>query len=446
MNITIIVLLIVDILLLLPFIIIFRKNAELKTAFDRTIYYFKSKMGFVISVNGPIRTGKTSSQSGLSSIAQLLIIQDIQELIEKTKMIFPNLDFNEIDNLIMNYYSKFTFKNKDDFPDFDLIANQIILLNDLDPKSYINNFIGNSNVNKLILDYCQALFAINVRNNFVHSKTPFYSHITGKFNLEFDVEWMSIRNAYKNKKYAIYDWTVILIDEVTDEAGSGNFHESLKDLSGAKEYRRKMGQIHQERNIIITTKQDVLDEVRKYRNLTHTNLLLEDRVSTVGNYYFIYSFIKKIISIYLFIHKHLVVKLKYLKQKYVKKNKVCNFGEFYEFYCNKTSVIRNSNNYLYYLKEFLTSIGYNRYYGKVLKRAEDIDKVSADTEEFYLFIPTMYCWGTYDTHLYKSMQTDLIKKSEVISKEIVPELDPHFFEEESNNSQTEDKGGDRFEF
>ena len=300
-------------------------------------------------------------------------------------------------------------------------------------------------VRKYILDYVQAVFVYNVRQNFVQSKTPFYSHITGNWNLELEVDWLSIKDAYRNKDYAILDWVVILIDELTDEASAGMWQEDVKDLSGAKEYRRKFGQIHQERNRLITSKQDVMDEVKKYRNLTHSHLIVDEKVSTVGNHYWIHSLAEKILSIYLFLHKYFFVKVKYYFNKIRKKIKGVSFDDYYESYCNEVYIIRKVSNYLYYLKQFLTSIGYNRYFGRVLQRAEDIEKVSADVEHFHLLIPSLECWGTYDSHYFKSMQQDLIKNSSTIAKELKPNFNPNFFEDEDLKKYT-DKGDGNFEF
>lgn len=439
-NILIITLSIINILLFLPFLIINRKNKYYNNLFNHTIGFAKNVLGFIVSINGDIRLGKTSLMSGLSSVYQLIIMGNVQDLITKTRNIFKNYDFNIIDNTIFEYFENFSLDNKDEYPDFDFITDYIIEIYDIDPLAYVNNFIGNSNSKHLLLDYTQALFVFYIRNNYVQSKTPFYSHITGNYNYELDTEWLKIRLAYQNKDYAINDWMVILIDEITDEAGASEWQTDVKDLAGAKEYRRKFGQIHQERNFIITTKQDVMDEVKKYRNLTHSHLSLDDRVRLTGNYYWIHSFISRVLSIKLFFHKNIFLRLKFLFMK--NKEKGFTFNNYYEMYEKQTNIIRNTNNYLFYLKEFLTSIGYNVYYGRNLKRAEDIEKVKADVEEFYFYIPTMLCFGTYDTHLYKSMQTDIIRDSTTIAKEIIPELNPKFFEE----SKTITKGDDSFDF
>lgn len=433
------ILIILNISLIAPFIIVVIRSKTLKRSFDHTVYYYKNRLGFIISVNGPIRVGKTSLTSGLSHVGQICILHDLQELLEKTKIILYKISFNEVDINLDMYFSKFNFSSKKDYPDFDYITDLIIKITNLDPNKSINNFIGNINTYKLLLDYCQAYFVLYYRNNFVQSKTPFYSHLTGSYNLDLNLDWLKIKEAYINKEYAILDWVVILIDETTDESQASEWQSDLKDKGGAKEYRRKFGQIHQERNRIISTKQDILDEVKRFRNLTHSHIHVDEKVTTTGNYLFIYEIVKRLFNLYIKIHK-LFLRIRY---KFIsKKNKLLSFDEFYIEYEKEYQILKKKNNYLYYLKEFLLSIGYNRYYGRILKRAEDIEKVSADVEQFYFFIPTLYCWGTYDTHLYKSIQKDLINNSNVITEEITPELNPNFLEDLITN----DKEVGDFEF
>lgn len=437
-------------LLFLPLLFISGKNKLLKHNYNNSVGFVKYRLGSIISINGPIRVGKTSAQAGISSIMEKLIIQDILELMEKTKLMLKSISFNKLDYILNDYYSNFDLSDKDNYPIFEDISNVIITSFNLNEESFINDFIGNIPIDKLIIDYCQAYFVIYFRNNYIQSKTPFYSHTTGNYNLDLDVNWLSIKNAYKNKDYAILDWVVILIDELTDEASSGMWQQDLQDLSGAKDYRRKFGQIHQERNKIISTKQDVLDEIKKFRNLTHSHLHLDHQVYTIGNYNVLYNFIDSMFRIKHFLFKNLYLKPKFYIKKIlrIEDYKQVSFSRYYDYFLNESNMLRKDNNYLFYLKEFLLSIGFNVYNGRVLERAEDIEKANAESEIFTLTIPTIDCWGVYDTHLFKSMQTDLLDNSNTIAKEVIPIKNESFFEETyiDSGSSIKKKGVDRFEF
>lgn len=415
----------INFVLLLPVIIVKIQAKIYLYQFQRTVAYVKQKLGIIIGINGEIRVGKTSLQSGLSSVCQIITIQDITALIDRTKMILNRIDFNEFNEVAMY------FLVVDELPDFEKITLHFLKLYNLDGKALHFDMIGQVTVEKLILDYLYALWVMNIRNNFVQSKTPFYSPITGTYNMNLETDWLKIREAYAKKNYAIHDWMTLLIDELTDEAGAMEYLSDVKDEQGGKEYRRKFGQIHQERNRMITTKQDVMDEVKKFRNLTHSNLVVEEKVQMVGNFMWIYRIIayftnQKISMLRFFrvLPRFLRGRLKALVLnpfRFLLKKPLLTWltlDEISEDYRNRVGRYRNIENRLYYVEQFFKSIGYNRYVGYKIKRAEDIERAKADRDEFTFYIPTYMCFGTYDTHLYKEYQKDLLERSNVISHEV----------------------------
>ncbi len=441
----IIIIYILNILLVLPLLIVRASALNYSMRFQRTIGYVQHVLGWIIGINGPIRTGKTSLLSGLSSISQIIIMNEIQSLLTRTIKIFKRVDFNHF-----NSYLDELFSDQEENIDFELITDVMLEIFKLDGEKLHYTMIGNIKVRKLITDYIFAYYCLHVRNNFVQSKTPFYSHITYNYNLELNTRWLGIREAYKNKDYAILDYMVILIDETTDEAGAMAYLDDIKDEAGGKEYRRKFGQIHQERNRIITTKQDVMDEVKKYRNLTHSNLVIDQKVRVVGHHPIIYKvaeFITKLPLLFLYIFK--------IYPRLIGRNILflMTFGriqrhskhDLITYYFQKTGLKRNIENKLYYYKNFFTSTGYNHYYGYILKRAEDIDKITADREEFSFYIPTIYCFGTYDTHYYKEMQKELLDNSQTVATESNPFIKNPFFSQDDVAS-TSQEGDDKFEF
>lgn len=440
-----IVLYVFNFILVLPLFIVRTNALKYTIRFQRTIGYVKHVLGWIIGINGPIRMGKTSLLSGLSSVSQIIIMNDINELLTRTMRIFKHIDFNKLNNFLFDLFSEY---DTDHVHDFEAITDQILSIYSLDGEKLHYTMIGQIKVKKLILDYIFAFYCLHIRNNFVQSKTPFYSNVTHTFSKELQTKWLGIREAYKNKDYAILDYMVLLIDETTDEAGAMSYLDDVKDEAGSKEYRRKFGQIHQERNRIITTKQDVMDEVKRYRNLTHSNLMIDEKVTVVGQYSWIYKIIEFITNIplillYMFkIYPKVIIRtllfvisFGFIKRIYIQDLKV--------YYYQKTGLKRNIENKLYYYKNFFTSIGYNHYYGYILKRAEDVEKSTADRDEFTFYIPTTYCFGTYDTHHYKEMQEELLNISETTSSEINPFIKDPFFSKESQKNQ---EGDDEYEF
>ncbi|VEU82765.1 hypothetical protein [Acholeplasma hippikon] len=431
---------VIYLVLILPLFLVKVRSIRLKRLFDRTVGIIQSIIGWIIGINGKIRVGKTSFQSGLSSVCQLLIIQKIEDLLLKIKRIFVKIDFNQFDSIIA---AKLIEK---DFPDIELIADQMLDLYELNGDTLHFNMIGNVTVRKLFIDYIFGFYCLNIRRNFVQSKTPIYSNITHQFNMNLNTDWLSIRKAYRDKDYSILDWMVLLIDEVTDEAGAMKYLEDLKDESGAKEYRRKFGQIHQERNWIITTKQDVMDEVKKYRNLTHTHVILDQSVYTIGNYKLLYKTIEFIYFLPVKIYTLLVVypiSFGHLFRRLLRKDYL-TFHEIYDIRHAKVGIIRKQENKLYYHKNFFDSIGLNVYTGYMIDKAEDIERATAERDYIKLCIPTTYCWGTYNTHLYASMQQDLLRNSNTRSEVVNPFTNNKFFDQ--TDSDDKENGDGNFEF
>jgi len=422
--------------LMLPFIFVKSYRITLKMRMNYSLYYIRVVLGWIIGINGDIRMGKTSLLSGLSSMCVMLIMSDIEALMDKTMRIFKKIDFNEFNKILTEVF------NEVKYPDFEALTEEILESYQIDGDGMFFNMVGHIEYRKLILDYVFAFYVLNVRNNFVQSKTPFYSNVTHNFSMKLNLEWLKIREAYKNKDYAILDWMVILIDELTDEAGAMAYLDDIKDLAGAKEYRRKMGQIHQERNRIISTKQDVMDEVKKYRNLTHSNLVLEEKVSTVGNHMWIYHILEFIHGIPVWFLNTFVIKPKFIWS--LIRRKGLTYYDVYKPYHDKVGLIRNNESKLYYYKIFFDSIGYNKYYGFKLKRAEDIERVSSEKDEFKLYIPTYYCFGTYNTHYYSYMQKELLENSNTATSEVNPFVKKSFFNGDQESS--DQKEGDAFEF
>lgn len=435
----------VNLILVLPLLIVRSSALKYSLRFQRTIYYVQYVLGWIIGINGPIRTGKTSLLSGLSSVCQIIITNEIQDLLKRTMKIFKHIDFNHFNAYLDQIYSK-----DKELIDFDLLTNVMLEMFNLDGEKLHYTLIGNIKVKKLITDYIFAYYCLHVRNNYVQSKTPFYSNITHNYSLELNTKWLGIREAYKHKDYAILDYMVILIDETTDEAGAMAYLDDVKDETGAKEYRRKFGQIHQERNRIITTKQDVMDEVKRFRNLTHSNLVIDQKVKVVGQYPLIYKtleIITKMPLVLLHVFKIYPRLFGRLLLSVITFGKIQRHSkhDLLTYYYQKTGLKRNIENKLYYYKNFFTSIGYNHYYGFILNRAEDIEKSTADREEFSFYIPTPYCFGTYDTHYYKEMQKELLDASTTTPKESNPFIKSPFF---SNHdvASTSQEGDDEFEF
>jgi hypothetical protein len=96
------------------------------------------------------------------------------------------------------------------------------------------------------------------------------------------------------------------------------------------------------------------------------------------------------------------------------------------------NIKRNADNKMHFIEAFLDSIGYNKYIIWDYPSEEDVkkrDPIYFDLMKFY--IPTKYCFGTYDTHHYRIIQKELLDASQTESKEINWFINPNYFEVEA---------------
>jgi hypothetical protein len=420
-----------------------------------------SNLGFLISINGSIRIGKTSFQSGLSHILQMLLQQMAIDKIDKTRKIFKSLNFNVIDTMI---HQKFIshFQDEKGFPNFELILKELIEFfktNKVDiEETLIYNMLNTQKSAKWFEDYILALWVVEVRNTYVQSKTKFYSHITQNVSYDFNVNHRKIHKAYENKDYAIYEYMVLLIDESSDETGANKRFDDVKEEDGDKDFLRKFGQMFQEHNYLITTKQDVKDEIKKFRTLTQSNIWLPEKVQQKGYYKFIVTIMRMIYSIYLFFYSLIMVNLPYLFKKVFKKpvmieiedevfeRYIDTLDEYKEYHYKLKNLKRNIDNKLLHLDWFLFSISYNKYLVLNYQSEDDVKKKDPTmfNRQFY-YIPTHFCFGTYDTHQYRNIQKELLDVTETKSQPINWFKETKYFENLKSNKK-EDETYDRIDF
>lgn len=406
------IIIIIDMILLLPLIIYLTSNKIYKNRFYSSIYYSKNHLGYLISISGKIRTGKTSLMSGLSHIYQISIINDLHDLMDKIKLKFPKLNFNQINYII----DKNLLKDKTDKIslnyDLELIADLIIDFFDLDSDSLNYSFIDFKSVKQFIIDYTEAYIILNYRNQYVFSKTSFYSHITNKNNYELDLSWLKIKEAYENKNYVLQKFSVQLIDEATDDMGAELNKKDIDDESGSKEFRRKYGHIFKETSRLITIKQDSTDEVARYRRLYQSNIDIIDKVKVVKNYpktnKFINRFIDLINSFYINYFN-----LKGILKRILNKD---DRSSYIDFNLNRPLKLKRSISKLKFIQDFLFSQSYVKFDTNVYADEDDVGKENTASKKYYepftFIIPLKYCFGSFSTHEFSYIQDELIKNSE----------------------------------
>ncbi|HOI84497.1 MAG TPA: hypothetical protein PLP48_00345 [Acholeplasmataceae bacterium] len=416
----------INIILLSPFIYYQIKSLVYSYSKNRTLQIVW-RFGFLISLIGEIGAGKSSGQSALTHAFVLKFQQDIIDLLKMTKKVFRKLDFNGIDDYILERMSQMARV------DFALIVDEVMTafgIND----SIIFNFLGHRSTRDYIKDYVFAIYALQIRNNYVYSVTKIYNRFTGNFNMAFDIKWQNIYDAYASGNYAIEDYAVELIDESSDDLASAFWRDFDKDESGAKTYRRKYRHIHQERNRIIDTRQDASDMVKKLRNLTQTNLLMEGvefrniYSGLVNLYSLIYIIPYKVHELFKFMIPYAFYRIKHLRN-------AISYAEHLDQRYGSINYRRNIDGKLLLVEWFVKSLGVVKFNASYYERTEDVGKKDPKRQsELELYFPASWCFGTYEQFAFKGIQDQLMSKSNVNPAEINIFFQPSFFNDITTSS------------
>lgn len=432
-DVYLVLIIILNLLLISPFIVVLTSRKFLKTMFQVSIAHAQN-LGFLISINGSIRIGKTSFQSGLSHILQILLQMKAIEKIEKTRKVYKSLNFNVIDEIVYQKYDEY-YQEEKGFPNFDLILDDLTSFFrskgvDID-ETIIYNLLDTQTSSRYFEDYIFALWVVNIRNNYVQSKTKFYSHITQNISYDLNPNHRKIHVAYKQKDYSIYEYMVLLLDEVSDESGANKRFDDVKEEDGDKDFLRKFGQMFQEHNYLITTKQDVKDEIKKFRSLTQSNIWLPEKVQQKGYFNFILNIVSMVYSLFYFFYIIFMVDIPYLVKKLFKSEIIIeiqneqevhkvieSLDEYKDYHYKLVNLKRTLDNKLLYIDWFLFSISYNKYLVLNYQSEDDVKKKDPTMfDKQFFYIPTQFCFGTYDTHYYRNIQKELLDQTTTRSDE-----------------------------
>lgn len=423
-----------DIVLIIPLISYFGRRKYLSILHHKTVAQV-DELGYLNSINAPVKTGKTSLGHGISHLLQILMMNRIESIFDKTKKMFKSIDFVQLDDFIMSdFVSQYeAITEASDNPSIEMIdinktiTNMFIHFKFNDRLIY--DFINIKTFSEWMFKYAEGLFVMYIRSNFVQSKTKVYSHITGKFNYSYDINDQKIYLAYEKGKFAIYKYMVELIDEASDEVEAEKWREE-KD-SGAKEYRRKYAHIFEETSRMITIKQDSSDEIKKFRSLHQSNLYIIEKVDQRGTGRDIYKIIKFLYYIPVFFYK---MKLRISFSiiwliTYIKTREKLDYNEFERKHYAAINIHRKTDNKLFYIDMFLKRIAFNRFHVLNYPSEEDVGKRDPSYySEMTLYIPTIYCWGVFNHVEYKTIYEDLMKVSKTHASEINYYVRENYFE------------------
>lgn len=393
--------------------------------------YDLSKKGFLISISGLVKVGKTTISKGISHAYERDILNKLQNKLHETKVLLQKVNFNDVDKFIedrltdsLNNALKINFKS---------LAEEVLEKFELN-DSLIHDFINIKRIIIVIEEYVEAYFYLYYKYNFVYSNTKHYSRITGKFNQVYDVNNQQIFNSYLKKSFDLDRYSVELIDEASDNDSAMKWRE-MED-TGSKEYRRKYAHIYKETNRLISIKQDSSDEVKKYRNLYHSNFYLDHKPLLRNTFSAVRKIIFKFIDFKVFIF-NIKEWFKYKLKR--KKNHLDNeaYGYDYEkeYNYNKSNYQRKMDTKKYYYEMFFKSCGYLVFQVKDYYKEDDIGSRSSDTfEETIMYFPVIECWGTFDHTEFSYLYDELHDVSEKQPKTANYYLHENYFERKEGDN------------
>lgn len=424
----------IDILLIIPLVTYFGRRKYLSIMYNRSIAQIDT-LGYLNSINAPVKTGKTSLGQGISHILQILTMNRIEELFDKTKKMFKQIDFVRLDDFIMSdFVSQYeAIIEACERPSIEMISIHKTIQNMFIHFGYkdrlIYDFINIKTFSEWMYKYAEGLFVMYIRSNFVQSKTKVYSHITGKFNYSYDLDDQKIYLAYDKGEFAVYKYMVELIDEASDEMDAEKWREE-KD-TGAKEYRRKYAHIFEETNRMITIKQDSSDEIKKFRSLHQSNLYIIEKVDQRGTGRDLYSIIKTILYIPVWFYTkrlQIAFSVRYVIHLIKTKEKL-DYSQFMRTRYAMINLQRKIDNKLYYIDMFLKRIAYNRFHVLNYPSEEDVGKRDPIYyTDMTLYIPTLYCWGVFNHVEYRTIYEDLMNVTNKHASEVNYYVRENYFE------------------
>ncbi|MDY0210925.1 MAG: hypothetical protein RBQ91_05930 [Acholeplasma sp.] len=387
-------------ILLLLSVVFFGKSKYYKYHFQRT-QYEAIEFGHLIGISGKIGSGKTSIASGLSHIYQLDIQYRIQKLLKDYQTYFNKIEFQNFNDRLYELIITHGAKN------YYLITDELMAgFNLIDRPVY--NFMNFTTIREMTKSYVIAFISL-LRNNYVASKTRFYSRITNTLNLDYDIKQQDLYKVFESGDYYIEDYLVEIIDEAQDDNSAATWRE--QETSGRKQYRNKYRHIHEQNNRMIGIKQDETDEVRKQRSLYQTNIKIVEKTDVK----FIYRFVYKIFefcyrledSPYRFFKLRLPYTWYYIKNLF-------NYDKYsFQSYCDarydSPSITRDVDHKLMFVRWYLESLNYSVFTVQIAHDADDLSKDSK-VDNLKLVIPTIYCF-TYPRFEFNKIQTDLLEKS-----------------------------------
>lgn len=422
-----------------------------------TIQYLQSKIGHNIGVQGPIRVGKNSIASGMAHDITNIIISMILKKRKEFKEICFWVDFSIIDNRIQqlheevdfplskeNYLHEFlsnylgvdkeisidsfdeeTYKMWTSFLDskkvkkYNYFEIYNILMGDYSklfdgsvknrPASY-NNHLQKKELKDMFFEYIIATCRL-LDNNFVMANFNLFSRITNNYSVHCDLDDFAIKDQFLLHRFKFVPYSVVVMDEaLISDYTNLNWQATAKADPGIDVLMRLTGNMFKETVYIIFIGQNLGRLNKSIRELltTHISLFGYSNIATKEYY-------NKWLNTFRSINDcamQLTARFK---------------GKKANDYLNRDNIYKRMNLRLLDQLNLNLSESYLIFKSVFYTREEDVGKApSIDNpfiNDFALVFPTIFSWGTYDTHYYQFALKEMLLNAYKVPKD---EIDDYY--------------------
>ena len=429
-----IILITVSCLYLLTFIpllkISFIQNIH-ERKFYQSINLIKNNLGFTISINGSVGTGKTALASGFGAVYTMIFQNEIQRLLKYIKRILFYVNFDEFNECLIYLIEQ----NSNLHLNYIRISEALIKIFNIQ-NYYHYDFVTPVSTNDLILDYVIAFDAFYIRNNYVFSKTRFFNPVIFKTNLTFDISATAIIK--EPTKFNLKPYSVVIHDEASDDKAADTWREEI--TSGTKQFKSKIRHIFKEKLVLINIKQDYTDEVKKERTLNQSLLDMQG-LKKLNNPKPLFKLLRSYYNLTSLFYRYRLrfrFLIRYIKTLIRSRIRI-SYYEFLDSIYNQEHKLRRLELKSQNLASFFEAQRTIEFEFKLYKKEKDFGKEIASD---FLYIPLKYCFS-YPRFEYEETLQDLLKQSKAATYE------DNYFKKKSllkeNISKTYRKD-DNFEF
>ena len=343
-------------------------------------------LGYVINLSGKKGIGKTTTGAAITNYLIQYIQGKMSSDMDNIRKSLPEVDFYILEKI----YSENLENNEMNHPKAVELT-----LQECDFQTFYTDNFHIYDKKKMLEDYLKRYYILNIRQEYVLSKTYFFDCVNMQNARQLDSSSLELKNVLVRKNYQMGLATVIFEDE--KQLGGGNVNSNNKQMktSGKKEQRALIRNAYEGLCFEVTTKQYDSDEMKLERKQIDASINIRSRreinydlsiVRILRTIYNILVFPRKVI--YFFHH---------YDEKMEKFKKSCNG-------------LRKFESWIDDLEKIIKSKGYIVVYARKYFDPDDVGKQSEELyERIRLVFEKDFAYGSVYTYEWKAIAEEYEK-------------------------------------